>query len=234
MSEPTKVLIVGTGDAANGLAHMYSLFGNKNDGAMYELFAAEPLQYSMKTKMPEFLHKTGVPIVDFDEAILTADILILSIPAGILASFITNHFNQVKPSAIWIDATNCGVNECADFKYALEKCHMESFRNWCKGLNDNGALYLLQLKASEKNRPITELCGPDEGVVANVKGLAEFLGFSVHVVPHDRFDNIRSSQSSVGIEWIHASIVMTLVFLFSFLYMIFIMREQPNFTWDTM
>lgn len=71
--EKKKVVVVGSGDKAHGLAHMYECNAHKES---YDLVFTEPLQAK---KVAPF--NTFVSIESFPEALNNADICILAIPS---------------------------------------------------------------------------------------------------------------------------------------------------------
>ena len=129
-SESTTVVIVGTGDSAHGLAHMYSLYGYTESPTEYQVFATEPVQPETGG-MPRELHDTTVEIMDYSEAIKTADILLLCIPAFALEHFVTSRMHEMKERVILVDATN-GKQ---DLESVLKDCELTYFDTWCKAFN---------------------------------------------------------------------------------------------------
>ena len=50
-------------------------------------------------------HKTGVPLVKFEEALWKTDAVILAIPAATLKAFVTDNIQHLKDKVL-VDATN--------------------------------------------------------------------------------------------------------------------------------
>ena len=140
-------MAVGTGDLAKAFAKLY-LNSCKKEGSLYEVVAVEPLDIDVGERLIDC-----VPVVDDKlAAYQSADLLLLAIPARALRSFLQNTFDKFGADEILLDCTNpCGHH---DLKWALEDLAIGSDR-WIKGLNDNGAVALLQ-----RNRTTSSSCTP--------------------------------------------------------------------------
>lgn len=218
-----KVVIVGTGDLAHGLAQLFKINFKKEIDSYYEIVATEPIE---NVDTPEFL-QDSVPIIEFEEALTTGDMLLLAIPARALKQFIHDHFEQMKSGVILVDCTNSRVKD-EDLVGALVALDID-FPRWVKAFNDIGAVVMLQEKALMKHKLETQICGHDQDALSQVEALAKEFGLSVKRVPEDQFDSIRGAQDSVGEEWIHAIVVMGVTFIFVLLYEVFQFRERPYF-----
>lgn len=96
------MLIVGTGDHANGLAHLFSISNCRNSGNFLEVTKPSI------TQKGGFFHGTGVPIVPFDDGICNADVIVLAIPADAVKKFMTSYVSFLKGKII-VDATNSSI-----------------------------------------------------------------------------------------------------------------------------
>jgi predicted dinucleotide-binding enzyme len=223
-----RVIIVGTGDLAHGLGNMFYCNGQKDD--RYEVFATEPLPDS---NPGEHLIADGdtIPILDLDEALRTGDMLIMCIPSKALKPFFRINFNQLEEDAILVDCTNSSQTK-DDLAGCLEILGLEFCSSWVKAFNDNGAINLLQQKPNTQTVLVTEICGPDQQAVEHVAKFAEQLGLSPRIVPVERFDKLRGSQETIGVEWVHSIVLMTTLFCLTFLYVILAMWQRPRgFEW---
>ena len=174
-------MAVGTGDLAKAFAKLY-LNSCKKEGSLYEVVAVEPLDIDVGERLI-----VCVPVVDDKlAAYQSADLLLLAIPARALRSFLQNTFDKFGADEILLDCTNpCGHH---DLKWALEDLAIGSDR-WIKGLNDNGAVALLQEKPDNKFKLHTKIYGPNDEVVAVVKktvadvfGLGTFTSISQTII----------------------------------------------------
>jgi predicted dinucleotide-binding enzyme len=224
-----RVIIVGTGDMAHGLGNMYYCNGSKANGS-YEVFATEPLP---DVDIGEYLIADGdtIPIIDLDEALQTGDMFIMCIPSRALKPFLKTNFSKLKEDAILVDCTNSKQTN-DDLAGSLDSLGLDIFARWVKAYNDNGAVNLLQQKPNTKTVLVTEICGPDKQAVKEVAEFTAQLGLSPRVVPMERFDKLRGSQDTIGEEWIHSAILMTVLFCLTFLYVILAAWQRPaGFEW---
>jgi predicted dinucleotide-binding enzyme len=224
-----RIIIIGTGDMAHGLGNMYYCNGSKTNG-QYEVFATEPLP---DVNTGEFLiaNDDTIPIISLDEALQTGDMLIMCIPSKALKPFLRTNFSKLKEDAILVDCTNSKQTN-DDLAGSLDSLGLDIFARWVKAYNDNGAINLLQQKPNTKTVLVTEICGPDKEAVKDVVAFTAQLGLSPRVVPIERFDMLRGSQQTIGEEWIHSAILMTVLFCLTFLYVILAARQRPfGFAW---
>jgi predicted dinucleotide-binding enzyme len=122
------IAIIGTGNLAHGIAHLFMNYNSESSGNV--LAVTKP---GMETGSGSF-HKTGVPLVNFEEALCRADTVILAIPATALRTFVTDHIYHLKDKVL-IDATNSNVRgEDLDAMLCITNIH------WVKAFNDIGAV----------------------------------------------------------------------------------------------
>jgi predicted dinucleotide-binding enzyme len=223
-----RVIIVGTGDMAHGLGNMFYCNGKTDNH--YEVFATEPLP---DANIGEYLIAEGdtIPILSLDEALETGDMLIMCIPSKALKHFLRTNFSKLKEGSILVDCTNSKQTN-DDLAGTLDSLGLDVFTLWVKAYNDNGAVNLLQQKPNTKTVLVTEICGPDKQAVKEVAEFTAQLGLSPRVVPMQRFDKLRGSQETIGAEWIHSAILMTVLFCLTFLYVILAAWQRPSgFEW---
>ena len=197
--EKTKVVVVGTGDKAHGLARMYDLHSTKDDH--YKLVFTEP----MPTKMLDSFDSNYVTIEHFPECLANADIIVIVIPSYAMQSFLIQNYTLLKEGCVLVDATN--PTGTKDLKGALAELNITS-DHWVKAFNDTGAIQEMQSSLRTKMKFITSVCGPNERCVQEIVALAKFLGYSPIVVPFDQYKSLQSSQDNIGWEWGAAITVM--------------------------
>lgn len=155
-----------------------------------------------------------------------ADIAILAIPSCALETFIWNYASELA-GKILVDATNSskpGEDLFSMFAYS------DKGLLWVKGLNDFGAIDVLLKKPEGKNKLPTKMSSPDTLALESVKAFAqESLGFEVKVVPVENFTAIARHQSSLGKEWMDATVVMLVLFILCQIYNI--LRYAHAYKW---
>lgn len=226
-----KCLIVGTGDLALGLAHMYSI----NSRGDYVLEATEPIVTDASEAMVgQDFHGTGVKLVSFEDvsAFDTADCIILAIPSSALEDFVKSNFDRLQ-SSILIDVTNPAPHE-STLNNVLQKNGLQDDRiRWVKAFNDNGAMDLLSQKPSRKTEVPTTICGPDEDSVLVVKHFAgEGLGFNAKVVPYRQWDELARRQQDLGKEWLQASVILLVIFILTEIYALLRYNVKKGYDWS--
>ena len=225
-TEKTKVVVVGTGDKARGLANMYQCNASKD---IYQFVLTEPLPTRPLKPFNEY-----VSVEDFPAALEKADVIILAIPSYAIKSFLVKTFSLLKEGCILVDATNDNQHK-EDLMGALTELDLVAdFDRWCKAFNDVGAIQELQYEVSSKEKLHTKMCGPSPVSVQKVSQLAEALGFSVKTVPIDQFEKVRVSQETIGWEWIHATVSMIVLFALVTVYVIVQAHNRPHFEWYTL
>ena len=99
-------IIVGTGDMAHALCH---LFKNHNyKPSKNSLYVTKPGLSDRLWKKGYTFHDTEVPFVDIDSALTHADIVILAIPAYALKGFVGENYKNLKDK-ILVDITNSSI-----------------------------------------------------------------------------------------------------------------------------
>lgn len=212
----SKVVVVGTGDKAHGIANMFECNATKNED--YEIVFTEPLRTRSANTAPIF-QQASAKIESFPEALEDADIVILAIPSNALQPFLVKNFSIFKDECVVVDATNAMTHK-QDLKWALSTLEIVDFNRWVKAFNDCGAIQELQYIASDKDRLTTNICGPNKNAVNAVVNFAEAIGFQTKTVPYDQFERIRSSQDTLGWEWIHATMFMVVLFILVAIYVV--------------
>ena len=86
-----QAVIVGTGNQAHGLAHLFNINNSIVSGNGLEV-TKEHISLSKGEHIP--FHNSGVLVSKFEDAIDRADIIILAIPAHAVSSFL--HYHQSK------------------------------------------------------------------------------------------------------------------------------------------
>eukprot|EP00970_Alexandrium_tamarense_P004338 scaffold723_cov298-Alexandrium_tamarense.AAC.10 len=218
-----KVVVVGSGDKAHGLAHMYECNAHKES---YDLVFTEPLQAK---KVAPF--NTFVSIESFPEALNNADICILAIPSYALETFLIQNFSLLKKDCILVDLTNANKDK-KDLKSTIASIGI-SYDRWVKALNDTGAIQELQHHAGGKSRFATNVCGPNEDCVQEVVELSKVLGYTAKVVPIDQYNHLKITQQTIGWEWTHATAFMVALYALVFTYVIVQASGRPRFEWYT-
>ena len=220
----TKIVIVGGGNLANGLSNMFTLY---NAGDKYTFSVYEPVESNIPLISGSSHHSMdgsfrGYKGIDVDaksSSLSVADIIFLAIPSSAIRSFVENHTSLLK-GKILVDCSNPTASG-DDLRTVVESMGIENEFRWIKGFNDNGAIELINQKVASNKIPTTKLCGKDEAAVGEVKKLAESsMGFTVKVVPFSQFDAISRHQNDLGKTWIHATVIMMLIFTFAMIYSI--------------
>ena len=217
-----RIVIVGTGDLAYGLASFY----RNNNG----FDSGNTLQVTKPNLNPKMegtpLHNTDVPIANFDESIKAADVIILAIPAAALQIFVPEHYSRIK-NKILVDPTNSRKNG-EDLRALLDVTDVR----WVKAFNDVAALEGMVSKASDKTKVPAKMCSPSHESLEVVKSFAEkSLGFDVKVVPYERYADIANSQNSLGTEWVIASVYQFVFFVIFQIYNIFRHHVNKGYEW---
>ena len=203
-----RMLIIGTGDHASGLAHLFSINNCRTSSGNF-LEATKP----SVTKKGSFLHDTGVPIVPFDDGLSNADIIVLAIPAGAVNKFMTSYVSFLKGKII-VDATNSSIPG-EDLHSILAMTTLK----WVKAFNDIGAADVLLKKPGSKTKLISKICSSHADAVKTVTAFAETsMGLQMKTVPYEQYQAIANQQNSLGTEWIASVYIMFAVFALCELY----------------
>jgi len=216
-----QAAIVGTGDQAYGLAH---LFSNSNSGFSGNfLEVTKPSVHHMQV-----FHDTGVAVVTMENALAKADIIILAIPSSQLSGFVHEHLAILR-NKILVDVTN-SHRPHEDLQSVLGICDHQI--RWVKAFNDIGAVDVLLDKPTYKSKRTTKMCAADPNALKVVKAFAEeSLGLHVKVVPYERYNDIGMAQNSLGKEWIHAALVLLFVFSYSEFYAVLRYNVFKGYAW---
>ena len=194
-----NTVIVGTGNLAYALAHLFRNNNSNSSGNFLEV--TKP---SIKESGQTF-HDTGVLVNTIDDALCNADIVILAIPAKALKTFVPNYITLLKDKVL-VDCTN-STRKGED----LDSLVSSTGIRWVKAFNDLGAIDILSNRVTAKNKAVTKMCSPSKSATETVRRLAEqSFGLDVKVVPYERYSDIVGSQNSLGNEWVHSSRNFTL------------------------
>ena len=98
-----KVVVVGTGHKARGLAHMYQAHAKKE--GWLELVYTEPLFANKVEPFDEYA--LGV----YPDTLTTADIVVLCIPSYALDSFLIQNLNILKEDCILVDLVDSSSSQ---------------------------------------------------------------------------------------------------------------------------
>lgn len=215
-----NILIVGTGDLAYALAHLFHINNSSLSGNFLEVTKV-PIRARGKT-----FHETGVPVVPLGEALNHADVVILAIPASALKSFVPNYIMALKDK-ILVDCTNSRrKNE------DLDSLVRNTGIRWVKAFNDLGASDILSNKAAAKRKILTKACSPSKGVIEIISRIAEqSFGLDVKMVPYEQYPELVMSQNSLGQEWMYAATIMLGIFVLTELYAVFRYNVFKGYEW---
>ena len=219
-----NAVIFGAGDMAYGLCR---LFKNHNYNVDENRLAVTKPAFSKQyLKHHQTFHDTGVPLVHMEDAMFTADIVILAIPSHALKPFLNTHFIGLK-NKILVDVTNSSVPG-EDLQSMLGLTNAR----WVKAFNDNGAVDILLDKPYAKKSLVTTMCGKDLEAVRIVKDFAEeALGFHVKIVPHARYQDIAMNQDSLGEDWVHAAYLTIFIFILCEIYALVRYNVWKGYEW---
>ena len=214
-------MIVGTGDLAYALAHLYNIHNSTESGNFLEVTK------STITESGATFHETGVPLVPVDEALENADIVILAIPGGALKSFIPEHIMELKDKVL-VDCTN-SRRKGEDVDTLLRGTTGIRF---VKAFNDLGAADILANKAATKKKPITNMCSPSRGAIDVVRRFAEqSFGVEVQTVPYQYYNKISKAQNSIGSAWSHSIYIMLVTFVLTEFYASWRYNVEKGYAW---
>ena len=219
-----NTVIFGTGDMAYGLCR---LFKNHNyDVDENRLCVTKPAFSKHYVKHHRTFHDTGVPLAHMEDALYTADIVILAIPAHALKPFLNTHYIGLK-NKILVDITNSSVpGEDLHGMLGLTNAR------WVKAFNDNGAVDILLDKPYAKKAMVTNMCGKDLDAVRTVKKFAEdALGFHAKIVPHARYNEIAMNQNSLGEDWVQAAYLTVVLFVLCEIYALVRYNVWKGYAW---
>jgi predicted dinucleotide-binding enzyme len=244
-----RVAIVGTGDFAHGLAHVFKNNNTQSSGNILTVtkpgfgfgFGLTPQPAKggqaggQEAEQVQYFHLTGVQVGDFYNTVQQADIVVLGIPAYALPGFVKNYSTLlqgkilVDPTNAWKQKATCSdrdqdmdLNALLASQGAVASIAAFQFR-WVKAFNDVCAVDLLSRHAP-MNKPIaSKMCSPDDEALEMVKNFAESsLGFCIKKVPIEHYWVIATHQNQVagGNEWLSATLTMVAVFMVTQMYSI--------------
>lgn len=219
-------VIVGTGDMAHGLAHMFSC---NSSSSSFNLVVTSP-KVTDNLNGSTF-HATNVNLKSFDEAIAFADILILAIPGSAMLRFFQDNMSRINKDTVIVDVSNSmkkGENAFDAYsKLYLQRSDVEEKAaggdmgiRIVKAFYDCGAVYLLAQKSTCKTPVSTNICGSDFEAISIVADLAKDMGFTSRIVPLSSHVAQVSHQNSLGNEWVRATLVIGVVLVLTEVYCI--------------
>lgn len=215
-----NVTIIGTGDHAYGLAHLYKINNTASTGNY--LVVTKP-GLAQDTSGP--FHDTGIEYAGFDESLRMADIVILAIPASGIKGFVKKYGSRLSDKVV-VDCTNSNKKAGSQDLFSALAHQVEKSNNkkkyefsWVKGLNDFGAVDVLLKKANSKVKLTTKMCSPDDRALRKVKKFAEeSLGCVVKKIPIEQYVVLSQHQNSIGKEWVRSTWLMILTFVVTQIY----------------
>jgi predicted dinucleotide-binding enzyme len=205
----TRVAIVGTGDEAHALAHLFSNYDSETSCNYLEV--TKP---NVK-KAESVFHDTGVRVVEFESCLYRADVVILAIPARGLNAFLNDNLDLLRDK-ILVDVSNSSIRG-EDLNSALGMTDIK----FVKAFNDIGAVDMLLNKPTDKHKIETKMCSKYPEAVDVVKRFAErSLGMNVKVIPYENYFHIAGHQNTLGVNWMNAAFLMMTVFTVAEVYAI--------------
>eukprot|EP01083_Nonionella_stella_P086647 240861_1 len=234
----TRVAIIGTGDLAYDLAHLYSI----NNSSSYSEHTLEVTKPNLRND--GFFHDTKVSQGDFDDVLARADVLIFAIPSVALSDFVAAHERKLT-GKILVDVTN-SYKPNQDLSSTLNRVSISDRSNsnsdesplktdcfrWVKAFNDIGAVDILLRKPGAKTKIASKMCGNSKEALDTVKSFAEAsMGFDIKVVPIEQYEAIKNDQNSLGTEWITASFTIMGVFMLTMVYNIIRHPIKKGYPW---
>jgi len=201
-----RVAIIGTGDQAYALCHLFKNNNSESSGNFLEVTKPGLEKCGV-------FHDTGIPLVTLEDAVARADIVILAIPSFALKSLVSKHITLLKDK-ILVDPTNSSVRG-EDLHSILTVTNVR----WVKAFNDIGAVDVLLNKPFSKTKTPSKMCSRYPEAVEAVKNLSESsLALDVKLVPYERYLQIAQHQESLGEDWMKATWVILVVFVLTELY----------------
>jgi len=197
----TRVVIVGRGDHAHALTHLYSNYNCETSGNTLEVT-------KQNAKKGEVFHRTGVRLSDFHEALGRAHVIVLAIPSASLKRFIFENLDSIRGKII-VDVTNSKIPG-EDVNSILGATNIP----FVKAFNDIGAVELLVNKPTGKTKIQTKMCSKYPRAMQTVRRFAETsLGMSVKVIPYAHYSALETHQNAFGENWARATFIMCAIFI---------------------
>lgn len=215
-----NVVIVGTGDLAYALSHLFHINNSRISGNFLEV-----TKTSIKEGGKTF-HETEVPLTPIEDALSHADVVILAIPARALKSFVPHYIMALKDK-ILVDCTN------SDRKGEdLDSLVKSTDIRWVKAFNDIGAADILANKGTAKKNILTKMCSPNKNALEVVRRVAEqSFGLDVKVFPYERYTQLAKAQNTIGKEWTHATWIMLVTFVLTEFYACWRYNVEKGYAW---
>lgn len=139
-----KIVVVGTGDKAAGLAHMYLLHARK-EGPIKLIFT-EPTAKKIEEPFNEFVSIEAHP-----DALGCAHAVLLAIPRYALEMWLINNFSALKDDCILVDVTNASKGQ-KDLRSCLKALNIDNKNKWVKAFNDTGKYRRLTALSFDQDR----------------------------------------------------------------------------------
>ena len=201
-----RVSIIGTGDHAYGLAHLF-----KNNNPMWSgnyLEVAKP-----NYDKGGYFHDTKIPISDFQDVLKHSDVIILCLPSSAIKTFVFTYFADLKDK-ILVDPTNSSIPG-----EDLESILACSNVRWVKAFNDIGAADILLNQPYFKRKILTKMCSRYADALFVVQEFAQVsLGMDVKTVPYENYHEIAAHQNSLGNEWMVSTFILMVLFVLTEIY----------------
>lgn len=233
-----RVAIIGTGDLAYGLAHLYTI--NNTSSSSHLLEVTKP-----NLNKGGFFHDTNVSLTDFDDAMVRADVLVFAVPSMALRDFVVAHERKLT-GKILVDVTNSfkkdqdlssalsevqGTN--SEFSSRSDESPSKTAFRWIKAFNDVGAVDILLKKPGDKAKIVSKMCSNDVSALETMKIFAEeSMGFDIKVVPIEQYAAITNDQNSLGKEWMTATWTILGVFVLTLIYNIIRHPIKKGYPWE--
>jgi predicted dinucleotide-binding enzyme len=233
------VTIIGTGDLAHGLAHLFYVNNNNGNGdtavandhyvqRSHQLLVTKPgLRPGATVGSTSTFHETAVPLVDMNEGIARADVIVLAVPASALRLFLAEYHDRIKEgNKIVVDATN-SPRRGQDVISILTKSSSPpnsttTMIQSVKAFHDIGAVEALLDKPANKRKIPVQMCSNYPNALAVVRAFAEeSLGLDVKVIPYQHYGQVAQVQYRLDESWISAIVIMLLLFAVTETYAIF-------------
>jgi predicted dinucleotide-binding enzyme len=232
------VTIIGTGDLAHGLAHLFFVNNNNNGNSAvandhyvqqsHQLLVTKPGLRPGGAGSTNTFHETAVPLVDMNEGIARADVIVLAIPASALRLFLSEYQDRLQEgNKIVVDATN-SPRRGQDVISILTKSSSSPPNSTTttiqsvKAFHDIGAVEALLDKPANKRKIPVQMCSNYPDALAVVRAFAEeSLGLDVKVIPYQHYGQIAQVQYRLDESWITAIVIMLLLFVVTETYAIF-------------
>lgn len=199
---------MGTGDRAYGLALLF-----KNHNVAHEQNSL--VVTSPTVRKGRLFHDTGIPIVSYDDAFATADIIIYSMESSSLKQFAADYVYQIKGKVL-VDATS-------------SFCHREDLHSilaitgmrFVKAFHDVTERDILGDRPFHRTKISSKVYSPSSAASQLVKIFGEMsLGLDMKIVPFRYYRTIALTEKSVGGDLMQSAWLMLSIFLVTEVYSI--------------